>query len=102
ALNEVWFGHFRVRARVARFDRKDPKKIRRTRQEKEGDMINGEGEKPKGKELHREISNGEEKKKKNAGLKTRADGGRDSHGGTGRFDAFERIRVGDVEVGLAA
>ncbi|MCI75447.1 hypothetical protein A2U01_0096716, partial [Trifolium medium] len=43
--------------------------------------------------------NGEEKK--NARLETRADGGRDSHGGTGRFDAFEGIRVGDVEVSLA-
>ncbi|MCI79066.1 hypothetical protein A2U01_0100337, partial [Trifolium medium] len=75
------------------------KEIRRTRQEKEGDMINGEGENPKGKELHREISNGEEKY--NARLETRADGGRDSHGGTGRSDAFEGIRVGDVEVSMA-
>ncbi|MCI29749.1 hypothetical protein A2U01_0050958, partial [Trifolium medium] len=36
ALNAVWFGHFRIRASVAKFERNDAGKVRRLAKEKAG------------------------------------------------------------------
>ncbi|MCI39399.1 hypothetical protein A2U01_0060630, partial [Trifolium medium] len=98
ALNEVCFEHFRVQAKVARFDRQDSTELQRSRMEKGGDKTVREEVLPKKNGLRREVrdaatENIETQEKKDSG-----DGGtRESSGG---LASFEGVKVGEVMISL--
>ncbi|GAU12294.1 hypothetical protein TSUD_142030 [Trifolium subterraneum] len=60
ALNDVWFGYFRVRARLVRFDRKDTKETKKARLELEGATKVRTRDFSSGKEINGEIRKGGE------------------------------------------
>ncbi|GAU16837.1 hypothetical protein TSUD_367840 [Trifolium subterraneum] len=98
----VW--HFRVRARLARFDRKDTKETTKLREEKNNAKMKRKGETSSGKGLHGEVRMKAETFI--AMQETMAEGGKDTHvgtrksDGTGESDTSEGVRVGDVRINL--